>query len=228
MRWLLPILALPMLAPLASAPAAAQVYSGPATAIDGDTLVMTGERIRLHGIDAPEKAQTCQRGGASWACGQEATALLATLVADKNVDCTQQDRDGYGRIVATCRVGRSDLSAVMVRAGLAIALPQFSEAYVETEARAKVFRMALWSSEFQVPSEYRAAHPALYAPLTRAAAARAGMAQSGRTAPASVWYRGCNDVRAAGKAPLYRSQPGYRIEMDGDGDGIACEPYRGR
>jgi len=44
----------------------------------------------------------------------------------------------------------------------------------------------------------------------------------------SVYYAGCDEVRAAGKAPLYAGQPGYRPGMDGDGDGVACEPYRGR
>jgi hypothetical protein len=44
----------------------------------------------------------------------------------------------------------------------------------------------------------------------------------------SVYYSGCNEVRAAGLAPLYRGQPGYRAEMDGDDDGIACEPHRRR
>jgi hypothetical protein len=43
-----------------------------------------------------------------------------------------------------------------------------------------------------------------------------------------VYYSGCREVRAAGAAPLYRGEPGYRAEMDGDSDGIACEPYRGR
>lgn len=43
----------------------------------------------------------------------------------------------------------------------------------------------------------------------------------------SVQYDGCNEVRAAGKAPLYRGSPGYGEHMDGDGDGIACEPYYG-
>ncbi|WP_188643332.1 excalibur calcium-binding domain-containing protein [Tsuneonella deserti] len=43
---------------------------------------------------------------------------------------------------------------------------------------------------------------------------------------ASVHYAGCDEVRLLGKAPLYSGQPGYRIDMDGDGDGIACEPYR--
>jgi hypothetical protein len=42
-----------------------------------------------------------------------------------------------------------------------------------------------------------------------------------------VYYSGCREVRAAGAAPLYRGEPGYRPEMDGDSDGIACEPYRG-
>lgn len=41
-----------------------------------------------------------------------------------------------------------------------------------------------------------------------------------------VHYAGCNAVRATGKAPLYKGQPGYGEHMDGDGDGIACEDYR--
>ena len=44
----------------------------------------------------------------------------------------------------------------------------------------------------------------------------------------SVYYAGCDQVRAAGKAPLHAGEPGYRPELDPDGDGIACEPGRGR
>lgn len=43
----------------------------------------------------------------------------------------------------------------------------------------------------------------------------------------SDYYRYCSDVRAAGKAPLRRGQPGYAPHLDRDGDGVACEPYRG-
>ena len=42
---------------------------------------------------------------------------------------------------------------------------------------------------------------------------------------ASVRYAGCDEVRAAGKAPLHYGEPGYGPHMDGDGDGIACEPF---
>jgi hypothetical protein len=61
-------------------------------------------------------------------------------------------------------------------------------------------------------------------PSPKAAPAAAGEP----VAPAGAYYPGCDSVRAAGAAPLYRGQPGYRPEMDGDDDGIACEPYRGR
>jgi len=44
----------------------------------------------------------------------------------------------------------------------------------------------------------------------------------------SPQYRSCREARAAGAAPMYRGQPGYNPRLDGDGDGIACEPYRGR
>lgn len=42
-----------------------------------------------------------------------------------------------------------------------------------------------------------------------------------------VYYPNCSAARAAGAAPIYAGAPGYRPEMDGDSDGIACEPYRG-
>ncbi len=39
-----------------------------------------------------------------------------------------------------------------------------------------------------------------------------------------IWpYRNCAEARAAGAAPIYRGQPGYRKGLDRDGDGVACE-----
>lgn len=42
-------------------------------------------------------------------------------------------------------------------------------------------------------------------------------------APAAVYYANCAAARAAGAAPLRAGQPGYREQMDGDRDGVACE-----
>lgn len=43
---------------------------------------------------------------------------------------------------------------------------------------------------------------------------------------AERFFQRCADARAAGVAPIHRGQPGYRSELDRDGDGVACEPYR--
>lgn len=217
-----------LLAAVHAVPVAAQSFSGPAIAIDGDTLEMGGERLRLFGIDAPESTQTCERGGAAWACGKDAGALLSEMIAGNSVTCTARDRDAYGRIVAICKVGSSDLSAILAREGFAVPLPQFSTDYVDLAARAKQFGLAIWGSQFQTPADFRQANPSLFAappadrPMTsRASRSRPAAAQSGWS------YRNCREARAAGAAPLRRGHPGYGAHMDGDGDGVACEPYRG-
>lgn len=211
---------------LSPALAHAQEISGPATAIDGDSLDLSGIIVRLHGVDAPEHKQSCTRGGAGWACGKDAAAKLASLVNGKSVSCSQRDLDNYDRIVASCRAGNVDLGLSMVDAGLAVALPHFTDRYVSAEARARAARVGLWEAEFQAPADYRANNPAPRSkPRARALMQRETYAPP---RPAGVFYRNCNDARSAGAAPLHRGQPGYRSEMDGDGDGIACEPYRGR
>jgi hypothetical protein len=55
----------------------------------------------------------------------------------------------------------------------------------------------------------------------------ASTAHARRAIEQSAMYSGCKDVRALGKAPLYAGPPGYRVERDADGDGVACEPVRG-
>ena len=57
----------------------------------------------------------------------------------------------------------------------------------------------------------------------RPAAAAIGLVRKRPPQPGDGWS-GCNDARAAGTAPIYRGEPGYNTRMDGDGDGIACEP----
>lgn len=41
--------------------------------------------------------------------------------------------------------------------------------------------------------------------------------------PQKEFYANCKEAKAAGAAPLYKDDPGYRSDLDGDGDGIACE-----
>ena len=224
-----PALLLTLALACAPVPALAQQISGPAVAIDGDTLEMTGFRIRLFGVDAVELHQTCERDGAAWGCGEDAKALLSAFVAGQAIACEQRDTDVYGRVVAVCRAGRLDLSAAMARAGFAVALRDFSEDYLAAADGAKAQRAGIWGSQFAEPAAWRAAHPRVADDAARAErreVAEQREAQRGGGAGVSgggVYYRNCAAAWAAGAAPIHRGQPGYRPEMDGDNDGIACE-----
>jgi len=48
--------------------------------IDGDSIVISGLRIRLHGIDAPEIKQVCKRGGSTYLCGEIAARALTNPI----------------------------------------------------------------------------------------------------------------------------------------------------
>jgi endonuclease YncB( thermonuclease family) len=230
-RLILCLAALPVVMALA-APAHAQILSGPATVIDGDTLDLTGQRVRLLGIDAPEAAQTCTRGagsGVAWPCGAEASALLRELLAGRTVSCTQQGTDVYGRALAHCSAGRIDLGASLVSAGLAVVLDNGKDIYGEREAVAQAQAAGLWSGPFQTPSDYRAANPAQFAARAAPKAApRAAARPAAQAIQGAAYFPNCDAARAAGRAPLLRGQAGYRSALDRDNDGVACEPYRGR
>lgn len=123
--------------------------------VDGDTLRASGRSFRLHGIDAPERDQTCGSGGGTWACGAEARARLQALVGNGAVSCTPQDIDRYGRIVARCHAGGADIGAEMVAGGLALAYRQYSRRYVPQEEAARAAGLGMWSGSFIAPWDWR-------------------------------------------------------------------------
>ena len=84
---------------------------------DGDTLRIGSERIRLHGIDAPESKQSCRARGETWACGAAATRALRERIGGRSVECAERDRDRYGRIVVVSQVVGVDVNAWMVEQG---------------------------------------------------------------------------------------------------------------
>ena len=129
--------------------------SGQARVIDGDSLEIGGMRIRLFGIDAPERGQGCRAGGELWICGGLARLRLEERISGRRVVCKEKDRDRYGRIVAVCRAGGEDLNAWMVSEGWALAYRRYSEAYVDEEARAQAARAGVWRGDFVPPWDWR-------------------------------------------------------------------------
>ena len=131
---------------------------GRASVVDGDTLEIRGEKIRLHGIDAPESSQRCTRpNGKEWRCGQKAANALSDKIGQRNVRCTGEKRDRWGRLIAVCRLGSQDLNAWLVRRGWAVAYLRYSKDYVGQEDRARKAKAGVWSGTFEMPWDWRKA-----------------------------------------------------------------------
>ena len=123
--------------------------------IDGDTLVLKGVRIRLHGIDAPELKQSCRISGTDVACGQIARHALIGFVSGIGIRCEHKDIDRYGRHVSRCLAGDLDLSAAMVRTGFALAYRKYSNDYIADEKHAKALGRGVWKGSFVEPWDWR-------------------------------------------------------------------------
>jgi endonuclease YncB( thermonuclease family) len=123
-RCLASLLCVLAFAPAFSLQALADEYTGQASVIDGDTLEIHGQRIRLSGIDAPESSQLC-RGDDSlqYRFGAKAANELDDHIAGRPVSCEGVVKDQYGRVVAVCSIDGEDIALWLVRAGLAFDWP---------------------------------------------------------------------------------------------------------
>jgi endonuclease YncB( thermonuclease family) len=143
------------------APAASESdLVGRATVIDGDTIEVRGERVRLNGIDAPEASQYClDEASKKYRCGSEsANALSRLLETSTPVKCVFFDRDRYGRFVGECRLanGRS-VQEWLVSSGFALDWPKYSDGrYNLFQEQARKHRRGMWRGEFLAPWEWRA------------------------------------------------------------------------
>lgn len=131
---------------------------GEARVIDGDTIVIHGQHIRLNGIDAPETAQRCGTLGHEWACGQDASVALSNWLANRTVSCSPKGKDRYQRTIAQCFNGSDDIQAWLVENGWALAYRKYSDEYVSAEQLAKSKKIGLWQGEFQAPWDWRKEH----------------------------------------------------------------------
>ena len=133
----------------------AEVIAGRASVIDGDTIEIYGQRIRLHGIDAPESGQFCTVRGKRTRCGRNAAIALAGKIGNRTVSCEPKDHDRYNRIVAVCRAGGEDLNAWMVAEGWALAYRRYSLDYIGQEDIASRSKVGIWQGEFIAPWNWR-------------------------------------------------------------------------
>ncbi len=133
-------------------PSIGMAWSGKVVSVsDGDTIKVLHdgkvEKIRLYGIDTPEKAQDF---------GQKAKALTSSLVAGRNVEVQQKDVDRYGRIVGLVTIDGRNLNELIVRNGYAWVYRQYCQEkfcadWIKTEATAKQLKKGMWSDPHIIP-----------------------------------------------------------------------------
>lgn len=135
----------------------ALLLSGQATVIDGDTLDIAGQRVRLHGIDAAETKQWCtDHASKPYACGIEAKEWLTWLLNKATVICIPKaGKDRYGRILAVCATDGIDINGWMVGRGLAMAYVAYSLDYLHLELDAERRKIGLWRGTFTPPWVWR-------------------------------------------------------------------------
>lgn len=111
---------------------------------DGDTLtILVGKvqvKIRLAGIDAPEKGQDF---------GNKAKEALANMVKGKTVVVETQGLDKYMRTIGTIKIGDTNVNLEMVKQGMAWRYPQYDkeETYLKAEQEARKANLGLWKDK---------------------------------------------------------------------------------
>ena len=123
--------------------------------VDGDTIVLNGEKIRFSGIDSPELKQTCLKGDEKVFCGKSAKMLLIEKIGNEIPKCISEGKDTYKRTLAECFIKGESLSSYLVRSGYAFAYRKYSKKFIKDEEFAKENKLGMWLMKFQYPWDFR-------------------------------------------------------------------------
>jgi endonuclease YncB( thermonuclease family) len=134
------------------------IISGVAKVIDGDSIEINDNQIRLIGIDAPEYAQKCfDKNEKKYSCGTASTDFLKKLINERNVECEYQEKDIYNRYLANCYLSEMNINYEMVKNGMAIIynLKTANQEIKRLEVSAKKHKVGLWQGKFEEPKSFR-------------------------------------------------------------------------
>ena len=138
--------------------------SGFAKVVDGDTIKINSKKIRLYGIDAPEKKQKCKKTYLTisfmsftkdYMCGEVSTQKLIKKINKQKLNCNILDVDRYKRLIGECFKRNINLNSWMVSNGYAVAYKKYSKKYVSDEINAKNNKLGIWQGKFEMPWDYR-------------------------------------------------------------------------
>lgn len=138
-----------------------QEFSGKTHVIDGDSIRVDGNEVRLVGLDAPEYYQTCfDKDNSEYRCGKISSKFLRNLAQNKHVKCLYAEKDRYNRFLGKCFIGDVSINEEIVKNGMAV-IYNFTESdkkMDDLEIAAKKQKLGIWQGAFQLPKDYRKSH----------------------------------------------------------------------
>ena len=142
----------------------ALIFKGIPRIIDGDSLEINNNKIRLIGIDAPEMKQICKKPylnisflnfQRNYECGLMVTNELKKFINNRTIKCISESKDRYNRYLSTCYLKNKDINSWLVKNGYAIAYRRYSKKYVLEEQYAEKNKLGIWQGTLQNPEEWR-------------------------------------------------------------------------
>ncbi|WP_284749977.1 thermonuclease family protein [Amycolatopsis sp. RTGN1] len=195
------------------------------TVTDGATVIVNGsdgtsKTVHVLGVTAPVGTIGCY--------SVESLAWATTTLSGKAVTLGAETAQG----IALTLAGGEDYAALAIQKGyLKYATNAALPALATAETAAKQAISGLWAppcnGTIDAPAPTPTPTPTPEPPVTKAPPV-APPVQTTEEKPApepdsAAYYKNCTAAKAAGAAPLYRGEPGYRAALDRDGDGVACE-----
>jgi len=151
--------ALPLTVGLAVADQWPGSVAGTARVIEGDTISIRQQRVRIAAIDACEKEQSGLLNSKTWPCGLVARSYLRKMIDGKHVSCRIVDIDRYNRSVGQCFLVTTDIGLAIVHVGRAEAMSLYlprnhgidiaEYGYAENEARERF--LGAWAADGESP-----------------------------------------------------------------------------
>jgi|GEM_PF-1442412 len=130
--------------------------SGKVEILDGDTLLVGGQRMKLAGIDAPELDQQCLNGSRLWRCGLEAALALDQLLTVRKASCQEESKgEATEEDLGRCFGQDQDIALTLLKRGYVITAADAPSDYRSAEASAQQAGLGLWRGEFVLPAAWR-------------------------------------------------------------------------
>lgn len=200
--------------------------------VDGDTMKVSidgkKETIRLLLVDTPESVKPGLPEPQPFAI--EASNFAKKMLTDKDVqiELDVSERDKYGRLLCYLYLDGKMFNETLLEQGyarVAYVYPpnvKYVDQFRTIQDKARARGLRIWSIENYAQED--GFHEEISSGAKESSSGSKPKVTPQPTATAgTVYYKSCEAVRAAGAAPLKKGDPGYRENLDGDRDGIACE-----